>query len=64
MDYYTGLLPLSESENDMADKGIIIEKPLPVVVTFHKPLSFKLSTYHLVPDLDLEIRGGRGGPIT
>lgn len=37
MDYYHGLLPISESENEMADKGMIIEELLPVGVTFHKP---------------------------
>ena len=36
MDYYPGLLPISESENEMADKGMIIEELLPVGVTFHK----------------------------
>ena len=35
MNYCPGPLPLSESENEMADKGIIIEDRLPVGVTFH-----------------------------
>ena len=40
MDYYPPLLPLNESENVMAVKGIIIDELLPVGVTFHIPLSF------------------------